>query len=67
VSAQTNSRSAAFAALVFGVILTALTFAAFNVVDGRDPPMRTAELSIPLPEMPVPPGVIPQGDAPALR
>lgn len=67
MSARDVSRSATFAAIVFGMILTALTFAAFNVVDGRDPPMRAAQLAIPLPELPAPPGVIPQGEAPDIR
>lgn len=64
---MSSNRSATFAALVFGVILTAFTVAAFTLVDRRDPPLRTAELSIPLPEMPVPPGIIPQGKAPPVR
>lgn len=59
---RAQSRSATFAALVFGLILTAFTFAAFSLVDGRDPPLRTAELSIPMPSIPVPPTVIPQGE-----
>lgn len=58
-----QSRSATLAALVFGLILTAFTFAAFGLADGRDPPLRTAELSIPMPSAPVSPGVIPQGRA----
>lgn len=49
---------------LFGFAVLVALGAALLMQDGREAPIRTAELSIPLPELPNPPTTLPRSDLP---
>jgi hypothetical protein len=55
-------QAGAFSGLLAAIMIVALSVMAFNALtSAREPPMRVADLSIPIPNLPIP-GVIPSGD-----
>jgi hypothetical protein len=66
MSARPHSENG-FIAFLLGVVtmaIVALGVGAFMMDDGRDAPIRTAELSIPVPELPPLPAVPPRSEVP---
>lgn len=60
-------RSSGFASFLLGIVFAVLLVGAIMVWRGaapdREAPLRTVELTVPTPEIPVPPGTIPDSGA----
>jgi len=60
---QKEFQAGALSGLLATIMIVALSVMAFTALQpARDPPMRVADLSIPMPDLPVLPGVIPSGE-----
>jgi hypothetical protein len=64
MAARAHSGLSAFGGFFIGVALAAVLALAFFIWPGvsREAPMRTVELSMPSPEIPAPPGTIPDAE-----